>query len=135
MSWLSTRGPIDDPRAPKTTLDAATVAQWRAAANLQALTRAWAAQPPADAVSAAAAMLRWRRRDVELRRGPDLGQRRHAIAARDDPYRSPWGQQSSRILFVGKLTRMPRDRRVRLFGVSGPSQRLLSGPSIPWHYG
>lgn len=72
VSWLSTRGPIDDPRAPKTT---------------------WT------------------------------------------PPRSRRGQQSSRILFKWKLTRMPRDRRVRLFGVGGPSQRLLSGPFIPWRYG
>lgn len=87
VSWLSNRGPIDDSRAENTTLDAATVKQWRGAANLHALTRAWAAHPPADAVSVAALMVRWQRRDGRLRRGPDLGQRRHAIATRDDLYR------------------------------------------------
>lgn len=87
VSWLSSREPIDDPRDAETTLDAATVEQWRGAANLHALTRAWTANPPADAESVVALMLRWQRRDARLRRGPDLGQRRHAIAARDDLYR------------------------------------------------
>jgi hypothetical protein len=52
----------------------------RGAANLAALADAWAAGPPAGAESIAALLQRWRRRDAKLRRGPELGQRRHAVA-------------------------------------------------------
>ncbi|MEE6140412.1 hypothetical protein SKC41_29375 [Mycobacterium sp. 050128] len=87
VTWLAEHGPIDDPRTPGGVLDAATVEHWRGAAKFHALARAWAMAPPADAESIAALLLRWQRRDLKLRRGPDLGQRRHAIAARDDLYR------------------------------------------------
>jgi hypothetical protein len=87
VTWLSSHGPIDDPRQPATTLDAATVEQWRGTAKLGSLASAWAAHPPAGAESIVALLLRWQRRDAKLRRGPDLGQRRHAAAARDDTYR------------------------------------------------
>jgi hypothetical protein len=87
VTWLSSHGPIDDPRQPATTLDAATVEQWCGTANLGSLASAWAAHPPAGAESIVALLRRWQRRDAKLRRGPDLGQRRHAAAARDDTYR------------------------------------------------
>jgi hypothetical protein len=87
VAWLSSRGPIADPRQPDNLLDAVTVGKWRGAANFAALARAWATNPPADGQSIAALLQRWHRRDTKLRQGPELGQRRHAAAARDDMYR------------------------------------------------
>lgn len=87
VTWLSSHGPIADPRQPDNLLDAATVEKWRGATNFAALARAWAVVAPTGAESAAALLQRWHRRDAKLRRGPELGQRRHAAAARDDIYR------------------------------------------------
>lgn len=86
-AWLTRHGPIPDPGQPGTLLDAATVDQWRGATHFATLASAWATDPPAGAESIAALLQRWRRRDAKLRQGPQLGQRRHAAAARDDIYR------------------------------------------------
>lgn len=88
VAWLSSYGPIDDPRQPGHPLDTSAVQQWRGAAHFHTLASAWAATgPPSGAESIVALLQRWRRREAKLRRGPDLGQRRHATAARDDIYR------------------------------------------------
>lgn len=87
VAWLSAHGPIDDPRQPGSQLDAATVRQWGGGVHFRALANAWATGAPVGAESIAALLQRWQRREAKLRRGPDLGQRRHAIAARDDLYR------------------------------------------------
>jgi hypothetical protein len=87
VAWLTSHGPIADPLKPGGLLDAATIQQWQGAPNFAALAAAWEADPPAGAESIAALLQRWRRRDTKLHSGPDLGQRRHAAAARDDIYR------------------------------------------------
>lgn len=86
-AWLSQNGPIEDPVHRGGFLDAAVVSQWRGAVHLHVLALAWAASPPRGAESMAALLQRWQRRETKLRRGPDLGQRRHARAGRDDLYR------------------------------------------------
>lgn len=86
-TWLTRHGPIEDPHHLGKALDAAVVSKWRGAAHLHALASAWADSPPAGAESMAALLQRWQRREAKLRRGPDLGQRRHARAGRDDIYR------------------------------------------------
>jgi hypothetical protein len=87
VAWLSGHGPIDDPRQPGHPLDATAVEQWRGAAHYHTLASAWATGTSGSAESIAALLQRWRRREAKLRRDPDLGQRRHATAARDDIYR------------------------------------------------
>ena len=86
VAWLSSHGPIEDPREPGNLLDAATVEQWRGAVHFHGLAGAWAAGAPQGLESIAALVQRWQRREAALRRGPDLGQRRHTRAARDDLY-------------------------------------------------
>lgn len=88
VDWLSSHGPIADPHQPDTLLDATTVEKWRGATHFAALAAKWATtNPPAGAEPIAALLQRWHRRDANLRRGPELGQRRHAAAGRDDIYR------------------------------------------------
>lgn len=86
VAWLQQHGPLEDPFYPGKALDAAVVSQWRGAAHFYKLASAWTASPPAGAESVTALLQRWQRREAKLRRGPDLGQRRHARASRDDIY-------------------------------------------------
>ena len=87
VAWLTRHGPIADPHQPGGLLDAESVQQWRGSAPFAALAAAWSTTPPPGGESIAALLARWQRRDTTLRRGPDLGQRRHTSAARDDLYR------------------------------------------------
>lgn len=85
--WLGEHGPVPDPDRIGNMLTSEAVIRWKTRDRFAALALAWRATPPPHGQHIAAALEAWRRTDKKLWIGPDFGQRRHAIAARDDLYR------------------------------------------------
>jgi hypothetical protein len=126
VTWLSSHGPIEDPRQPGKLLDAITIEQWRGAVHFHELAGAWAAGAPPGVESIAALVQRWQRREATLRRGPDLGQRRHAAAARDDLYHrfAAALAAQARILVIDDL--VLSELKAASFGRPPAAEKLIS---------